>query len=105
MDIADLFTPEELAESRIEFLERILTFYQDIEDIRERAKIVGHKIHGTGGNLGLNKFISDGIKLQLMVENDDEDNVILNTLNSLQKAVMEELGSLRSSLSDASPST
>jgi hypothetical protein len=105
VDITDLFTPKELAENRIAFLERILAYYQDIGDIRERAKIVGHKIHGTGGNLGLEKFIRDGINLQIMVEKDSEENVIVDALNSLKGAVMEELESLRGSLSDAPPST
>ena len=94
-DLTDLFSPEELRESRIKFLERILGYYGEFVDYKERAKIVGHKIHGTGGNLGLKQFVDDGIDLQVMVETGKEEALILAALDKLKGKVEQALYDLR----------
>ncbi len=94
-DVTDLFTPEELQNNRITFLERILSYYVDIEDVREKAQVIGHKIHGTGGNLGLKQFVRDGINLQLMVQANDDEHLIVEALGAMKEKVNLELSKLR----------
>ena len=63
-DLSDLYTPRELAGQRIAFLERILGYYAEVGEIAERARIVGHKLRGTGGILGLTMLSEWGMRLQ-----------------------------------------
>ena len=68
MNLLDLYTPEELAEKQASFLERMVELLEEDGDVATRARTVGHKLHGTGGNIGIDEnLVQWGLRLQVMV--------------------------------------
>jgi hypothetical protein len=87
-DLSDLYTPRELAEQRLAFLERVLGYYAEVHEISERARIVGHKLRGTGGLLGLTVLSEWGGQLQLAaVEGDTKVANLDQELERLRPAI------------------
>jgi hypothetical protein len=94
MDLMTLYTPAELAETRRNFLNRILTFFEEEKDLVECAAIVGHKLHGTGGNLGLNDLSKQGARLRQLAENDRqfaEMKILFETISLQVRQTLKQL--------------
>ena len=91
MDLSDLYSPEELAEKRIAFLERVLALYAETQDILELGKIVGHKLRGTGGTLGLKDLGARGEELQNLVNEGGAEADVARMLNDLKPGIVEAI--------------
>ncbi len=92
MDLSDLYSPEELAEKRISFLVCIIGYYTEISGVEERAKVIGHKLRGTGGTLGLTSLSEVAAELQDLINTNAAESTIAVKLGSIRPeidAVME----------------
>jgi len=95
MDLNEVYSPRELTDKRVSFLESIMQFFQEISDPRECAKTVGHKLFGTGGNLGLTQYYFDAVRLEEMADNNASIQDMKNLLEALQRQVRSDLHRLR----------
>jgi hypothetical protein len=84
MDLSDLYTPQELAEKRIDFLERVLEYWEELPDTLELGKMVGHKLRGTGGTLGLDGLSKTGEEIQNLVIKGGDQDVIARMLQRVK---------------------
>ena len=86
-ELSDLYTPRELAEQRIAFLERVLDYFTEITEITERAQIVGHKLRGTGGTLGLSGLSKLGTQLQQDALHEPDPDHLSQELQRIKPAI------------------
>lgn len=96
MDLNEVYTPRELTDKRVSFLESIMRSFQEIADLRECAKTIGHKLFGTGGNLGLTQYYFDAVRLEEMADNGANASEMKSLLDSLQRQVKSDLRRLQS---------
>ncbi len=95
MDLTDLYSPEELDEKRESFLSRVLGFYKEISDTTECAEIISHKLHGTGGNLGLKSLSEKGAGLQRYLHENGELNRVREKLDALKVEIEQHLKKIK----------
>ncbi len=100
MDLSDLYTPQELAEKRISFLERVLAFYNEIPETADRARTVGHKLRGTGGNLGLADLAERGTALQWQAQEGASSDVLKGELARIRPQIEAAIARERAILSE-----
>ena len=87
MDLSDLYSPEELAEKRISFLVCIVEYYTDISGVEEQAKVIGHKLRGTGGTLGLTSLSEAAAELQDLINTNAGESTLAEKLGSLRPEI------------------
>lgn len=89
--LTTLYSPEELTEKRASFLSRTLQFFDDIPDVIECANIVGHKLHETGGNLGLTSLSTMGATLQSCLDEKGDKNQVQARLIIIKEEILKVL--------------
>ena len=80
---------KELAEKRVAFLERVLEYYTELQDTMALGKIVGHKLRGTGGTLGLGDLSKVGEKIQDLVNEGGAEAEVARMLTDLKPDISE----------------
>lgn len=91
MELEDIYSPQELTEKRIQFLERTLEIWDDprYAGTKKLGAQVGHKLRGTGGTLGFGDLCETGTELQNLINKGTDVAVIAGMLEKIKPSLSE----------------
>ncbi|MCB1154165.1 MAG: Hpt domain-containing protein [Deltaproteobacteria bacterium] len=99
--MSDLYSPEEMAEQKLDLLTRLLNGAEDEQNPRERARMIGHKLHGTAAYFGLDDLAAAGLTME---RNARDESVAEADLDSELSEILAAMSMLRDELREEFPS-